>query len=76
MAAAHSYGMSTLTKTKKPAPRVRAVVKAPVKIGNYKFTPRTPPPAKTTAADLFKIKDFGKGLDGALVEQIVADRRR
>lgn len=68
--------MSMLTKTKKSAHRARAIGKTSVKIGNSKFTPRTPPPVKTAAADLFKIKDFGKGLDGALVEQIVADRSR
>lgn len=36
--------------------------------------PITPPPAKATAGDLLKIRDFGKGVDWALVEQAVADR--
>lgn len=35
-----------------------------------------PPPAKATAGDLLKIRDFGKGVDWALVEQAVADRAR
>lgn len=37
---------------------------------------RTPPPAKSTAADLLKIRDFGKGLDGDRVAEIIADRAR
>jgi hypothetical protein len=67
--------MSTLTKskvsTKKPARARSASV-----IGPATRSTRTPPPAKSTAADLLKIKDFGKGLDGELVMQIVADRAR
>jgi hypothetical protein len=67
--------MSTLTKpkvsTKKPA-RARSASL----IGPATRATRTPPPAKSTAADLLKIKDFGKGLDGELVMQIVADRAR
>jgi hypothetical protein len=38
--------------------------------------PIPPPPAKATAGDLLKIRDFGKGVDWALVEQAVADRVR
>jgi hypothetical protein len=38
--------------------------------------PIPPPPAKATAGDLLKIRDFGKGVDWALVEQAVADRAR
>lgn len=63
--------MSTLTKAKttarsRIASRVGAVTRAT----------RTPPPAKSTAADLLKIKGFGKGLDGTRVEAIIADRAR
>lgn len=73
--AAQFADMSTLTKPKKAARRVSAarVATAPKA---YSFTPRTPPASKATAADLLKIKNFGEGLDGELVESIVADRAR
>ena len=38
--------------------------------------PIPPPPAKATAGDLLKIRDFGKGVAWALVEKAVADRTR
>jgi hypothetical protein len=67
--------MSTLTKPKVSAKKPsRARSASP--IGSVTRATRTPPPAKSTAADLLKIKDFGKGLDGELVMQIVADRTR
>lgn len=40
------------------------------------MVPIPPPPAKATAGDLLKIRDFGKGVDWALVEEAVADRAR
>jgi hypothetical protein len=55
----------------------RSVVKsvaAPVR--RSKVVPILPPPAKATAGDLLKIRDFGRGVDWALVEQAVADRAR
>lgn len=66
--------MSTLAKPKKPTRRAPARAASVPKA--YSFTPRTPPAAKGTAADLLKIKNFGEGLDGELVESIVADRAR
>lgn len=60
--------MRTLEKTKKPATKVRRSPLRPI------TATRTPPPVKNTLGDIAKIKDFGKGLDGALVEKIVADR--
>ena len=67
--------MSTLTKPKVSAKKPSRARSAS-RIGPATHATRTPPPAKSTAADLLKIKDFGKGLNGALVMQIVADRAR
>ena len=75
--------MSTLPKkiaAKKPA--ATANKKVSTWIGGAKgkvpvtTKPRTPPPAKSTAGDLLKLKDFGKGLNGTRVEEIIADRAR
>lgn len=57
--------MPTILKVKKAKVRpTRSTVKktAPVSIPGL-MPVRTPPPAKSTAADLLKMKDFGKGAD-------------
>lgn len=89
--ALQSAGMATLTKSKKPPVRKPAAKRAPKAknagltrpAGSLRLGPRDTaleklalPPAKSTAADLLKIKDFGKGLDGERVTRIVADRAR
>jgi hypothetical protein len=67
--------MSTLTKSKAYAKKPSRAP-SPSRIGSATRATRTPPPAKSTTADLLKIKDFGKDLDGKLVMQVVADRAR
>jgi hypothetical protein len=57
--------MPTLTKGRKAATRsARSTVKkaSPARISGL-LPMRTPPLAKFTAADLLKVKDFGKGAD-------------
>ncbi len=57
--------MPAITKVKKAAARpARSTVKKAVSARIPGLLPvRTPPPAKCTAADLLKMKDFGKGAD-------------
>ncbi len=65
--------------TKKPTGRKKA---APISKPAVSAKPealaqparRTPPPCAFTGADLLKRTDFGKGLDGAFVESVLADR--
>ena len=57
--------MPATTKAKKTAARpARSTVKKSVPTRIPGLLPvRTPPPAKFTAADLLKMKEFGKGAD-------------
>lgn len=73
--------MPAITKVKKTAARLArpAVKKAPAARIVGLLPVRTPPPAKCTAADLLKAKDFGKGADwdviGLAYESRAASRR-
>ena len=69
------------TVAKNPAPKT-AVRRKAAKQGAARVrrsrpaAPVPPPPAKGTAGDLLKIREFGKGVNWALVEAAVADRAR
>lgn len=73
--------MPTITKVKKAAvrPARPAVKKVPAARIVGLLPARTPPPAKGTAADLLKVKDFGKGADWGAIsvayESRAASRR-
>ncbi len=68
--------MPAITKVKKAAARpVRSTVKKAVPARIPGLLPvRTPPPAKFTAADLLKVKDFGKGADWDVISLAYASR--
>lgn len=73
--------MPAITKVKKAAARpTRSTVKKAVPARIPGLLPvRTPPPAKFTAADLLKMKDFGKGADWDVISvayESRADSRR
>ena len=68
--------MPAIAKVKKIAPRpVRCATKKTAASRIPGLLPvRTPPPAKFTAADLLKRKDFGQGADWDLISQAYEDR--
>ena len=73
--------MPAITKVKKAAARpARSIVKKTTSVRIPGLLPvRTPPPAEFTAADLLKMKDFGKGADWDVIslayESRAASRR-
>jgi len=65
--------MSALTKTKRPVRKpTRAAPSRPAIPG---LSPRrTPPPAKSTAADLLRLRDFGRDGNWDIIEAAHAAR--